>query len=212
LSVYYYFNDSFDGQPFTRFQAATPNLLPSFGNNNATRSQQINLSHVWTISPTTVNEARVTYFREAQGTFLHPQRTNLVTDSCGGAAAAFCFTGTSDTPGVIASDPRIGITPALGANREGVPFISIGGGFAIGNNFEGELPQKGNTYQFSNNLTKIMGNHTTKFGVDYRNQRFLQTLFFDVNGDGYPDFVYNASPVGFQQPSLTSLQPTSNGP
>jgi outer membrane receptor protein involved in Fe transport len=28
-----------------------------------------------------------------------------------------------------------------------------------------------------------MGNHTTKFGVDYRNQRFLQTLFFDVNGD-----------------------------
>src|SRR6202045_3921942 len=183
LSLYYYFNDSFDGQPFTRFQAATPNLLPGFGNNNATRSQQVNLSHVWTISSTTVNEARVTYFREAQGTFLHPQRTNLVTDSCGGAAAAFCFTGTSDTPGVIASDPRIGITPALGANREGVPFISIGGGFTIGNNFEGELPQKGNTYQFSNNLTKIMGNHTTKFGVDYRNQRFLQTLFFDVNGD-----------------------------
>ena len=183
LNAYYYFNDSFDGQPFTRFQAATPNLLPGFGNNNATRAQQVNLSHVWTISSTTVNEARVTYFREAQGTFLHPQRTNLVTDSCGGAAAAFCFTGTSDTPGVIASDPRIGITPALGANREGVPFISIGGGFTIGNNFEGELPQKGNTYQFSNNLTKIMGNHTTKFGVDYRNQRFLQTLFFDVNGD-----------------------------
>jgi carboxypeptidase family protein len=183
LSLYYYFNDSFDGQPFTRFQAATPNLLPGFGNNNATRSQQVNLSHTWTISSTTVNEARVTYFREAQGTFLHPQRTNLVTDSCGGAAATFCFTGTSDTPGVIPTDPRIGITPALGASREGVPFIGISGGFSIGNNFEGELPQKGNTYQFSDNLTKIMGNHTTKFGVDYRNQRFLQTLFFDVNGN-----------------------------
>src|ERR1700730_13374308 len=183
LSLYYYFNDSFDGQPFTRFQAATPNLLPGFGNNNATRSQQVNLSHTWTISSTTVNEARVTYFREAQGTFLHPQRTNRVTDSCGSGAAAVCFTGTSDTPGVIPADPRIGITPNLGANREGVPFISIGGGFTLGNNFEGELPQKGNTYQFSNNLTKIMGNHTTKFGVDYRNQRFLQTLFFDVNGD-----------------------------
>jgi len=183
LSLYYYFNDGFDGQPFTRFQAATPNLLPGFGNNNATRSQQVNLSHTWTISSTTVNEARVTYFREAQGTFLHPQRTNLVTDSCGAAAAAVCFTGTSDTPGVIPADPRIGITPNLGANREGVPFISISGGFTIGNNFEGELPQKGNTYQFSNNLTKIIGNHTTKFGVDFRNQRFLQTLYFDVNGD-----------------------------
>src|ERR1700730_9983823 len=183
LSLYYYFNDSFDGQPFTRFQAATPNLLPGFGNNNATRSQQVNLSHVWTISSTTVNEARVTYFREAQGTFLHPQRTNLVTDSCGSAAAAVCFTGTSDTPGVIPTDPRIGITPNLGANREGVPFIGISGGFTIGNNFEGELPQKGNTYQVSDNLTKIIGSHTTKFGADFRNQRFVQTLYFDVNGD-----------------------------
>ena len=67
LSLYYYFNDGFDGQPFTRFQAATPNLLPGFGNNNATRSQQVNLSHTWTISTTTVNEARFTYFREARG-------------------------------------------------------------------------------------------------------------------------------------------------
>ena len=183
LSLYYYLNDGRDAQPFTRFQAATPNLLPGFGNNNATRSQQINLSHAWTINPTTVNEARFTYFREAQGTFLHPQRTNLVTDSCGGAAAAFCFTGTSDTPGVIPTDSRIGITPNLGASREGVPFIGISGGFTIGNNFEGELPQKGNTYQFSNSLTKIIGKHTTKFGVDFRNQRFLQTLYFDVNGD-----------------------------
>src|SRR3984893_13837575 len=183
LNLYYYFNDSFDGQPFTRFQAATPNLLPGFGNNNATRSQQVNLSHVWTISSTTVNEARVTYFREAQGTFLHPQRTNLVTDSCGSAAAAVCFTGTSDTSTVIPTNPKIGITPNLGANREGVPFIGISGGFTIGNNFEGELPQKGNTYQFSNNLTKIIGSHSTKFGVDFRNQRFMQTLYFDVNGD-----------------------------
>ena len=183
LSIYYYFNDFFDAQPFTRFQAATPNLLQGFGNDNATRSQQVNLSHTWTITSTTVNEARFTYFREAQGTFLHPQRTNLVTDSCGSGAAAVCFTGTSDTPSVIPTDPRIGITPNLGPNREGVPFISISGGFTIGNNFEGELPQIGNTYQFSDNLTKVMGNHTTKFGVDFRNQRFLQTLFFDVNGD-----------------------------
>jgi hypothetical protein len=184
LTGYYYFNDSFDAQPFTRFQAATPNLLPGFGNNSATRAQQINITHTWTISNSVVNELRATYFREAQGTFLHPQRTGLVTNSCGsGAAAQFCFTGTTDVPGVIPSDPRIGITPALGANREGVPFISISGGFTIGNDFEGELPQIGNTYQLSDNLTKVIGNHTTKFGIDLRNQRFLQTLYFDPNGD-----------------------------
>ena len=189
LNFYYYFNDAFDAQPFTRFQAATPNLLPGFGNNNATRAQQANLSHTWTISPSTVNEFRITYFREAQGTFLHPQRTNNVIDSCNGTdGAPFCFTGTSEVSaaGVIPAAPGvggIGITPGLGPGREGVPFISISGGFTIGNDYEGELPQIGNTYQFSDNLTKVIGNHTVKFGVDFRNQRFLQTLFFDPNGD-----------------------------
>jgi hypothetical protein len=183
LSAYYYFNDSFDAQPFTRFQAATPNLLQGFGNNNAFRSQQVNLTHTWTITPTTVNELRLTYFRESQGTFLHPQRTALVTDSCSSSVASICFTGTSDTPSVIAPNPKLGITPSLGANREGLPFISISGGFTIGNNFEGELPQTGNTYQVSDNITRVIGNHTTKFGADFRNQRFVQTLYFDVNGD-----------------------------
>jgi hypothetical protein len=183
LTGYYYFNDAFDSQPFTRFQAATPNLLPGFGNNSATRAQQVNITHTWTISSSVVNELRATYFREAQGTFLHPHRTNLVTDSCGtGNAAQFCFTG-NDSSGIIPSNPKYGITPNLGANREGVPFISISGGFTIGNDFEGELPQIGNTYQLSDNLTKVIGNHTTKFGVDFRNQRFLQTLYFDPNGD-----------------------------
>src|SRR6267142_2810597 len=140
LGIYYYFNDSFDAQPFTRFQAATPNLLQGFGNNNATRAQQINVSHTWTISPVVVNELRLSYFREAQGTFLHPQHTNLVTDSCSSAVSSICFTGTTDVPGVIPPNPKLGITPGLGANREGVPFISISGGFTIGNDFEGELP------------------------------------------------------------------------
>jgi hypothetical protein len=183
LSAYYYLNDSFDAQPFTRFQAATPSLLQGFGNNNAFRSQQVNLTHNWTITSSTVNELRLSYFRESQGTFLHPQHTNLVTDSCSASLTSVCFTGTSDTPGVIPSNSKYGITPNLGAAREGVPFIAVSGGFTIGNNFEGELPQTGNTYQISDNLTKVKGAHTLKFGADFREQRFLQTLFFDVNGD-----------------------------
>ena len=148
LSFYYYVNGSYDAQPFTRFQAATPNLLPGFGNNNSFQSQQANLSHTWTISSSTVNEFRVTYFREAQGTFLHPQHANLVTSSCSSAVSQFCFTGTPDVPipGIIPSS-SLGITPNLGPKHEGVPFISLNGGFTIGNDYEGELPQIGNTYQ-----------------------------------------------------------------
>jgi hypothetical protein len=183
LSVYYYFNDSYEADPFTKFQVEFTNLLPGFGDLSKTRSQQVNLSHTWTISNSVVNEARITYFREGQGTFLSPQNHHLVTDSCTGAAVPFCFTGTTDTPGVIIPNPKIGITPGLGAQHEGVPDISVAGGFSIGNDFEGELPQTGNTYQFSDNFTKVKGNHTMKFGVDLRNQRFFQTLFFSPQGD-----------------------------
>ncbi len=185
LSIYYYFNDAFDAQPFTKFQAATPNLLPGFGNDNSTRSQQWNISHTWTVSTNSVNEFRVTYFREAQPTFLHPQRTNLVQDSCSSSLSSICFTGTTDVPGVIPSSTSIGITPNLpnASQHEGVPFISIQGGFTIGNDYEGELPQIGNTYQFSDNFTRVMGKHTMKFGVDFRIQRFFQTLYFDPQGD-----------------------------
>ncbi|MGH9829952.1 MAG: hypothetical protein ACREDR_42615, partial [Blastocatellia bacterium] len=67
--------------------------------------------------------------------------------------------------------------------REGLPFISDSGGFAIGNNNEGELPQVGNTFQWTDNYTKTFGKHTAKFGVDVRRQRFDQFLYYNINGD-----------------------------
>ncbi len=54
--------------------------------------------------------------------------------------------------------------------------------FPIGNNFEGEIPQVGNTFQWSDNLSKVRAVHTMKFGTDIRRQRFDQTLYFNVNG------------------------------
>jgi hypothetical protein len=193
LSIYYYLQTGPSDRPFSHFESATPNVLPGFGTISATRNQQLNASHTWTLNPTMVNEFRFTYFRAAQGTFMHPQHTNLVTDSCTAAAAAFCFTGATDTPTslggpitTVTGPGGIGITPNLGAGREGVPFITISGGFTIGNNFEGEIPQIGQTFQWSDNLTKVWGKHTAKFGVDFRHQKFDQTLYFDVNGDyGY---------------------------
>jgi hypothetical protein len=75
----------------------------------------------------------------------------------------------------------------LGPQHEGVPFIQVSGGFNIGNNGEGELPQVGNSFQWSDNITKVVGNHSIKFGGDVRRQRFDQTLYFDVNGEFFVD-------------------------
>jgi outer membrane receptor protein involved in Fe transport len=189
LAVYYYFDDDNTLDPFAKFQAsgATTGNFPGV---YTTRTQQINTTHTWTIGATSVNEARFSYFREGQLKFDTPTRTGSIQSSCGtGAASAFCFTGTSDTPLVddtgaaLGTNANYGIHTGLGASVEGVPFIDVGGGFTIGNNFNGQLPQTGNTYQFSDNFSKIIGNHSLKFGGDVRYQMFDQLLYFDVNGD-----------------------------
>jgi hypothetical protein len=183
LSIYYYFNDDRTLQPFSFFELAGANV-PGFGSIVAERFQQVNVTHDWTINNNTVNEFHFTYNREAQETFQHPENTELVQDSCPPApswltsvtGAVPCFSdGTSGN--------ATGIHPGLGPNREGLPFISVSGGFSLGNNSEGELPQVGNSFQFSDNLTKVMGTHTLKFGTDVRRQRFDQTLYFNVSGE-----------------------------
>ena len=192
FSAYYYFNDENLVDPFNNFQAAGANV-PGFGADSKQRFQQWNLSHTWTITNSLVNEFRFAYMREAQRTFHHSQNTNLVTNSCVSAAAKpYCFTGVSDAGAINdpANNPlvgtpyssKIGITPGLGADREGVPDVTVSGGFTIGNNFEGELPQVGNSFQWMDNLTKVAGSHTLKFGADVRRMRFDQTLYFEVSG------------------------------
>ena len=90
FSAYYYFNDSTLYDPYSRFQAGGATTL-GFGANTAERYQQYNLTHNWTLSNNLVNEAHFTYFREAQGNFLHPQRTGLVQDSCATVPSDACF-------------------------------------------------------------------------------------------------------------------------
>ncbi|HYW40084.1 MAG TPA: carboxypeptidase regulatory-like domain-containing protein [Terriglobales bacterium] len=188
LSIYYYFNDDRTHNPFANFELAGASL-PGFGDIVAERFQQWNITHTWTISNSTVNEFRFNYNREGQETFQHPANTELVQNSCPPApswltASVPCFYGDGST------DPLgslYGIHPFLNANREGLPFITLAGGFSIGNDWEGELPQAGNSFQWADSLTKISGNHTLKFGVDLRRQQFNQFYYFNVNGE----FIYS---------------------
>jgi hypothetical protein len=182
LSVYYYFDDSFTFQPFSTFQAAGANV-PGFGVNNASRFQQWNVSHTWTLGGAAVNEARFTYFREGQKQLDHP--TNVSSD---GTAHTLCQkTGVFPIVPVpiCFQDPAFptsaGVTTKL-PGHAGMPDITVNGGFTIGNNFEGELPQVGNAFEWSDNYSKIIGKHTLKFGADVSRQRFDQTLFFETTG------------------------------
>jgi hypothetical protein len=187
FTAYYYFNDTRDLLPYDSFEAAGANV-PGFGNLNNLRNQQWNLTHTWTINNALVNEAHFTYMREGELGFIKPQSTGALTSVCTGAATAFCFTGTSDSsaissPSAFGTSPSLGITPGLPSNLTGVPYVNISGGASFGNNFEGFLPQVGNSFQWSDGLTWVKGNHTFKFGVDVRRARFDQYYYFDVNGE-----------------------------
>jgi Carboxypeptidase regulatory-like domain/TonB dependent receptor len=181
FNAYYYFDDSTDNQPFSFFQAAGANV-PGFGAQFASRFQQWNLSHTWTIGSTSVNEARFTYFREAQGQNDHPvkiSKDGTVHTTCPTIDAAHCFS--TPTNLITGEGPGAGITTTL-PGRAGLPEVSISGGVVIGNNFEGELPQIGNVFQWTDNFSKVIGNHSLKFGGDISRARFDQNLFFEING------------------------------
>src|ERR1700674_5169150 len=214
-AIYYYFDDDNALDPFAKFQAqGAP--LGNFPGDYATRTQQINVTHTSTIGSTAVNEFRFSYFREGQLKFDTPTVTNAIQASCGSGAVPnnpslklsdICFTGTSDTSlidgsgNALGTNPDYGIHTGLGASKEGVPYVQLNGGFAIGNNFGGQLPQTGSTFQFSDNYSKIIGNHNFKFGGDVRYQKFDQLLYFDINGQ----IVFNSDSniCGPANPNLT---------
>ncbi len=182
---YYYFNDGRELDPYNNFEAAGA-TLPGFGSYNNARDQQWNFTHTWTISNALVNEAHFTYMREGELGYLKNQTSNAVTASCSGSATTFCFTGTSDSSFIqnnFGTAANLGITPGLPANLTGVPFVNISGGASFGNNFEGFLPQVGNSFQWTDELSWVKGNHTFKFGADIRRARFDQYYYFDVNGE-----------------------------
>ncbi len=75
-------------------------------------------------------------------------------------------------------------------------LYSTGLGFTIGNNAEGELPQVGNSFQWSDSISKVIGTHSFKFGGDVRRQRFDQTLYFNVSGEFFVDGSSSNSTLG----------------
>jgi hypothetical protein len=184
FTAYYYFDDAVELDPYNTFEESGANL-PGFGAYNNNRNQQWNFTHTWTISNSLVNEAHFTYMREGQLGFLKSQNTNGVTASCTGTAATYCFTGVSDSSAITSqfgTAPSLGITPGLPTTLTGVPYVNVQGGAEIGNNWEGTLPQVGNSFQWTDGLTWVKGSHTFKFGAEVRRARFDQYYYFDING------------------------------
>ena len=208
LSAYFYFDNSTTFQPLSFFQAAGANV-PGFGSYLPERDQQYNISHTWVLSNSAVNEFRFNYFREGergengQG-FMSPQSTGAIQSYCKTVPASQCF---SDP-----SNPALGITSGLDPAHQGLPFIQLAGGFTIGNNFEAQLPQVGNSFQWSESYARTVGTHSLKVGADIRRMRFDQMLYYNVNGyyqfnGGANSFYCQFNGSGTNCPSNESILP-----
>jgi len=182
-SFYYHFDDSTVNSALPSGGAS----VPGFPAVTPTRAQEFVLSNTKTLGPSSVNEARVTFFRTS---------THLNNPSGGQASLA--------SLGFVTGVGTLGIIPdATPGFPEYVPQIYF-------NNFAIGTPslitfQPNNTYTASDGFSKSMGRHTIKFGGEYRylqvNERNLASqdgaFVFDgtVTGVDFADYLLGA-PTG----------------
>jgi len=96
--------------------------------------------------------------------------------------------------------PGSGNPSNLGADREGVPFVNISGGFTVGTISKGTTAAR-KYFPVVGQFQQNIGRHDLKFGGDIRYQRFDQTLYFDISGQ----YFYFGG--GTNDPDLEVTQP-----
>jgi hypothetical protein len=127
------------------------------------------VAHTWTIKPTLLNEARF-------GFTLNNASQTLPFD---GAA----FTNALGLQGIGPNFPF-----------NGLPDVSISN-FQELNTDRGNTKTINDTWQFTDNMTFHRGNHTMKFGFDYKKIRAVSALGF-TNGDNYGGYSFNGTFTG----------------
>lgn len=132
--------------------------IPGFGTKGDLRYTNVVVGNTYTISPTMVNEARISYHR--RGTFsVIPLNTT--------SPAAL---------GISGIVPDDAIFP-------GPPSVQISGISTFGNTIQGPQARYDNTYQFADNLSHRLGSrHFVKYGGDIR--VYQQNQLFDFINSG----------------------------
>lgn len=145
LSGYYFADDYRFDNPYPTAQGGAN--VPGFNALTLGRAQLGAVSLTTTFGPSAVNELRLSYMRTA----------NNIGEPIGGVGPTLASQGFVDdqgNPGIVPLAPEI----------EGIENISFND-FTIGVNVTGVV-QANNTYQLSDNLSKVVGRHLLKFGAN----------------------------------------------
>jgi hypothetical protein len=193
LSAYYFVDDWSQDNPYPIAQGGAN--VPGFNALYLGRAQLLSLGDTKTISPTAVNEFHFSYLRNS----------NDLGKPVGGVGVSLASQGFEVGPGTL------GIV-ALSPKTEGVESVGFNS-FTFGTNTN-ELRQYGNTFQWLDNFSKVIGTHTIKFGGEYHydqlnvnaiaqfNGSFL--FFGSETGSDFADFLLGA-PSQYNQSQLQAF-------
>ncbi len=164
----------YEGLTTTETLPFTGATLPGFGDEDVEHINQVTFDYVHQFSPTTVNDFAAHWTRFNFGAVI-PQKV------------------------VAPSSVGFDISPENTAG-EGLPAVSVSGneygtqgsvGFELGFSTNGPQPRIDQVYQLDDSVSKVIGNHTFKFGYDGR--RFNVSNPFSAENNGSFGFNNNGT-------------------
>jgi hypothetical protein len=161
MSAYYFLDDWSQNNPYPVAQGGA--TVPGFNARNKGRAQLLGLGDTKTLSPTSVNEFRFSYLRDS----------NDLGQPIGGVGVSLASQGFEvgeGTPGIVPLSPK----------TEGVESVAFNS-FTIGTNTN-ELRQAGNTFQWLDNFSKVIGTHTIKVGGEFHYDQVNVNAIAQFNG------------------------------
>jgi len=161
LSAYYFIDDWSQNNPYPIAQGGAN--VPGFNALYTGRAQLLTLGDTKTLGSTALNEFRFSYLRDA----------NDLGKPVGGVGVSLASQGFEVGPGTP------GIVP-LSPKTEGVESVGFNS-YTIGTNTN-ELNQVGNTFQWLDNFSKVIGTHTLKFGAEFHYDQINVNAIAQFNG------------------------------
>ena len=162
LAAYYFFDDYGLDNPYPTAQGGAS--VPGFNAITLGRAQMVSLGLTKVLGPTMVNEFHLSYLRDANNVG-QPQ------GGVGPSLASQGFVDGSGNPSIYALAPQI----------EGIENVSFND-FTLGVDTTG-LKEANNTFQVSENFSKVMGTHVLKVGAGFHIDQV------NIN----PDATYNGA-------------------
>jgi hypothetical protein len=162
LSAYYFLDDYTLNNPYPVAQSGAS--VPGFNALYLGRAQLLSLSDTKTLGSTAVNEFHFAYMRDHSDLGKPVGGLGISLESQG-------FVTGAGTPGIVPLNPQ-------GEGVENIVFNA----FSIGTNAN-ELKQVNNTFQWTDNFSKVAGCHTMKFGSEFHFDQLNTNAIAQFNGN-----------------------------